>query len=168
MRKRNDGFTLVELMVVVLIMGILVAVAVPVFRAAKSSAEANTCKANQRTVLGAIQAYNAANATPLAAPGPPTVETLMNGTWLGYAWLGRGSELYTGSTPSVGQPLFSAYLKSIPLCPKARWGANDSHLRQGYRVHIDGGTYKIDYDHIVDATRTGEDLSAGMYSGHGL
>ena len=63
MKKINNeqGFTLIELMVVVLIIGILVAVAVPVFVSASKNAKTQTCKSNLRTLDGAIQTYSADN-----------------------------------------------------------------------------------------------------------
>ena len=60
MFRKDEGFTLVELMVVVLIIGILVAIAVPIFNAAKSSAQQKTCWDDERTVEGAYQAWQAA------------------------------------------------------------------------------------------------------------
>ena len=60
MRKlmsRPEGFTLIELMIVILIIAILVAIAVPVYLNAKKGAERRTCQANLRTVDGAIQSY---------------------------------------------------------------------------------------------------------------
>lgn len=61
--KKKKGFTLVELMVVVAIIGILVAIAVPVYNNSQATAKTNACKANLRTINGAIQMYNASEST---------------------------------------------------------------------------------------------------------
>ena len=78
--RREEGFTLVELMVVVLIIGILVAIAIPIFNAAKASAQQRTCFANERTVEGAYQSYLAgggAVCTDLA-----TLQTALTGNYV--------------------------------------------------------------------------------------
>lgn len=57
--QNQKGFTLVELMVVVVILGILVAIAVPIYRNVQTNAEENACKANIRTLEGAYLIYTA-------------------------------------------------------------------------------------------------------------
>ena len=66
MFRKSEGFTLVELMVVVLIIGILVAIAIPVFNAAKSNAQKKSCWANQRTLEGSFQTWVADDNVPVA------------------------------------------------------------------------------------------------------
>ena len=53
----KKGFTLVELMIVVVILGILVAIAVPVYSSVTRNAEKKTCFANMRMISGACVQY---------------------------------------------------------------------------------------------------------------
>jgi len=94
MFRKDEGFTLVELMVVVLIIGILVAIAIPVFNAAKANAQKKSCYANQRTIEGAANMYQAdGGAFPAAGK-------IIAGNVL----VGTGA---------------SNYLKTAPKCPAA-------------------------------------------------
>jgi prepilin-type N-terminal cleavage/methylation domain-containing protein len=62
-RVDEDGFTLVELLVVLVVIAILVAIAVGFQTGARERANDATAKSNIRTAMPAIEAYRADNGT---------------------------------------------------------------------------------------------------------
>lgn len=80
--KSRKGFTLIELMVVVLIVGILAAVAIPILRGRIDAAKWSEGKAMLGSLATAIRAYAAEKGT--AGPNPATADIFL-ATGLGFA-----------------------------------------------------------------------------------
>jgi len=57
MRKRSGGFTLVEIMIVVAIIGILIAIAVPGFIRARTTSQGRACAENLQKIDGAKEQW---------------------------------------------------------------------------------------------------------------
>lgn len=85
---RKKGFTLVELMVVILIVGILAAVAIPLMQGRIDKAKWSEANATAGTIRTAIRAYAAetsiATAQALATAGP-TLDTAATQNALGFS-----------------------------------------------------------------------------------
>ncbi len=60
---REDGFTLVELLVVVVIIGILLSVAISSYLGTRGRAERSTAAANVRAIVPSIEAYGSDEGT---------------------------------------------------------------------------------------------------------
>jgi len=73
--SRKSGFTLVEIMIVVAIIGLLAAIAIPNFVRARESAQAKACINNLRQIDGAVDQYaleaglSTGDGTPMLSPG---------------------------------------------------------------------------------------------------
>lgn len=66
--KNRKGFTLIELMIVIAIIGILAAMAIPNFKKAREQAREKACYSNIRVLLGAIEMYNMDHSVMMDSP----------------------------------------------------------------------------------------------------
>ena len=118
--KSKKGFTLVELMIVVVIMAILVAVAVPIYSAVTSNAKKKTCQGNQRNIISQIT--NTAMSDPTFLKLAPTkdadakgnITITTNSSGDGLAANGINDEAVC-TTKGAFAALFNE--KNKPFCP---------------------------------------------------
>ena len=73
--KKIKGFTLVEIMIVVAIIGLLAAIAIPNFIAARTRAQTTACIANLKQLQGAKTLYGLDN--QLSGAGSPVMGVLI-------------------------------------------------------------------------------------------
>ncbi len=127
--KSKKGFTLVELMIVVVIMAILVAVAVPIFSAVTKNARIKTCAANRREIISQVNGLLMGNVDGVqhtSAGGFTITSDGKTGTLTMDAQ--QGDTAYTDTN-------IKALFQEIPYCPLA------------------GGTYDVT---IAKANPTGD------------
>ena len=70
--KRDKGFTLVELLIVIVILGILATVTVFAVRGITDKGQKSACAADQKTLEVAVESYFAQNAVTAIAAGTGT------------------------------------------------------------------------------------------------
>ena len=107
--KSKKGFTLVELMIVVVIMAILVAVAVPIFSAVTKNARTKTCLANQREIQAQLNNAEMSDLITLDVNDKFTLKTTAkgdNGDW----------EVNTSKSGLKKEDLGKLFQKA-PYCP---------------------------------------------------
>jgi prepilin-type N-terminal cleavage/methylation domain-containing protein len=111
-RSRNAGFTLVEIMIVVAIIGLLATIAIPNFVRARLKAQQSACINNLRQLDGAKQTWALE-----AKAGPNTVPTQDNIQ----PYLGRGTAGTAPTCPADANKTFATSyslndLQTAPTC----------------------------------------------------
>jgi type II secretion system protein G len=100
-RRKATGFTLVEIMIVVLIIGILLAIAVPNFVKARESSRAKACVANLKQIDSADQQFAMDNKLSAA-------------NWTSSAPTLTAGSLLPSTSDTSGE---SGYIRALPVCP---------------------------------------------------
>jgi prepilin-type N-terminal cleavage/methylation domain-containing protein len=72
--QRKSGFTLIEIMIVVGIIGMLAAIAIPNFIRSRSASQQNACINNLRQLSSAVDQWAMETGQPANAPAPSDVD----------------------------------------------------------------------------------------------
>lgn len=127
MRKTNSGFTIVELLIVIVVIAILAAISIVAYNGIQGRARIAAMRSDISSINKAILIYYAENGSyPIT---PATAGSHCSGSWCGFDQA-TGDNFIPGLSPK--------YIATIPQLPAANT-SNDTYL---YRSP-DGSDYKL-------------------------
>ncbi|MBN1359929.1 MAG: type II secretion system protein [Sedimentisphaerales bacterium] len=152
--KAKRGFTLVEILIVVVILGILAAIVIPQFTEASTEAKLSSLCSDLQTVRSQIELYKVQHNDKLPGAGGASFEDAMTSTTGtdvdGDAWV----DLVTSGTK------YGPYLQQIPTNSFNQFatvridGADPGANTHGWRFNTTNGDFRADDDYDQDGDGT--------------
>ncbi|HEY1770729.1 MAG TPA: prepilin-type N-terminal cleavage/methylation domain-containing protein [Chthoniobacterales bacterium] len=112
LNKKRGGFTLVEIMIVVAIIALLAAIAVPGFLRARKRSQASRVVNDLRLIDAAVDQY-------AIETNKVTGSTVNTNDWIAY--LKKGSSLYNTAADLFGNTYGAQTVDSLPKVPANTW-----------------------------------------------
>lgn len=132
MKRNSRGFTLVEILIVVIILGILAAIVIPQFTNASSDARNNSVASTLQTMRSQLELFKIQHAdTP---PGAAALATVLTGK------TNPADTTQTAATGTLGP-----YLQAFPVNPLNGLSnvVNTAGTAAGWIYAVSGGQYTV-------------------------
>ena len=143
MSRKTRGFTLVEILIVVIILGILAAIVIPQFTNASNDARNNSVASTLQTMRGQIELFKIQHADT------PPAQTALTTVLTGKTNAADTTQLAAGGTGTLGP-----YVQSFPINPVNGWStvAAAAAVNVGWVYVVNGTQYTVSATNTTGTT----------------